>query len=482
MKKPFLDEDFLLQTETAQQLYHEFAKQMPIIDYHSHQVPDQIAQDRQFENITQIWLYGDHYKWRAMRTSGVPERFITGDASDWEKFEKWAETVPQTVRNPLYHWTHLELQRYFGITELLNKDSARRIYDECNAKLQTPEYTVRNLLRRMNVRVVCTTDDPADSLEHHRVIAASGFEVRVLPTFRADKAMTPEDAAAYNQYLDKLGEAAAVDIRTFYDLQTALRLRHDYFAALGCRLSDHGLEQIYAANYTEGEINDIFAKVRGGEELTTDEVLQFKSAMLVLLAEMDWEKGWTQQYHLGALRNNNSRMLRQLGPDTGWDSIGDFSQGRALSKFLNRLDGQDKLAKTILYNLNPADNELIATMVGNFNDGSVAGKVQFGSGWWFLDQKDGMEKQINALSNMGLLSCFVGMLTDSRSFLSYPRHEYFRRILCNLIGTDVENGELPDDMALLGTIVKNICYGNAKGYFGFDAVPEPALEAAALRS
>jgi glucuronate isomerase len=468
MKKPFLNEDFLLQTETAQQLYHEFAKQMPIIDYHSHQIPEQIAQDRQFETITQIWLYGDHYKWRAMRANGIPERYITGDASDWEKFEKWAETVPQTVRNPLYHWTHLELQRYFGIKELLNKDSARRIFDECNAKLQTPEYSVRNLLRKMNVEVVCTTDDPADSLEYHQAIIESGFDVQILPTFRADKAMSPESAAAYNQYLDKLGEAADVEIRSFSDLENALRLRHDFFASLGCRLSDHGLEQIYAADYAAEEINAIFAKVRGGEELTASEVLQFKSAMLVLLAEMDWEKGWTQQYHLGALRNNNSRMLRQLGPDTGWDSIGDFSQGQALSRFLDRLDGQDKLAKTIIYNLNPADNELIATMIGNFNDGSVAGKVQFGSGWWFLDQKDGMEKQINALSNMGLLSRFVGMLTDSRSFLSYPRHEYFRRILCNLLGNDVENGELPDDMAHLGAIVQNICYNNAKEYFGFE--------------
>ncbi|MBD2715220.1 glucuronate isomerase [Microvirga sp. STR05] len=472
--KPFLNEDFLLQTATAQQLYHEYAAAMPIIDYHNHLLPDQIAGDKQFDNITQIWLYGDHYKWRAMRANGIPERYITGDASDWEKFEKWAETVPQTVRNPLYHWTHLELQRYFGITELLNAGSARRIYDQCNEKLRMPEYSVQNLLRRMKVETLCTTDDPADSLEHHRALAASGFEVRVLPTFRPDKAMAVEDAASFNQYLDKLGEAAAVEIRTFYDLQTALRLRHDYFAALGCRLSDHGLEQIYAADYTESDCNDIFAKIRSGEELTADEVLRFKSAMLVLLAEMDWEKGWTQQFHLGALRNNNARMLRQLGPDTGWDSIGDFPQGRALSKFLNRLDEQDKLAKTIIYNLNPADNELIATMIGNFNDGSVAGKVQFGSGWWFLDQKDGMEKQINALSNMGLLSRFVGMLTDSRSFLSYPRHEYFRRVLCNLFGNDVENGELPADMEGLGTIIQNICHGNAKQYFGFEAVAKPA--------
>ncbi|SHL78184.1 glucuronate isomerase [Hymenobacter psychrotolerans] len=472
--KPFLNNDFLLQTATAQTLYHEYAAAMPIIDYHNHLLPDQIAQDKQFDTITQIWLYGDHYKWRAMRANGVPERYITGDASDWEKFEKWAETVPQTVRNPLYHWTHLELQRYFGITELLNAGSARRIYDQCNEKLRTPEYSVQNLLRRMKVETLCTTDDPADSLEHHRALAASGFEVRVLPTFRPDKAMAVDDAASYNQYLDKLGEAAAVEIRTFFDLQTALRLRHDYFAALGCRLSDHGLEQIYAADYTESDCNDIFAKIRSGEELAADEVLRFKSAMLVLLAEMDWEKGWTQQFHLGALRNNNARMLRQLGPDTGWDSIGDFPQGRALSKFLNRLDEQDKLAKTIIYNLNPADNELIATMIGNFNDGSVAGKVQFGSGWWFLDQKDGMEKQINALSNMGLLSRFVGMLTDSRSFLSYPRHEYFRRVLCNLFGNDVENGELPEDLEGLGQIIRNICYGNARQYFGFEAVAKPA--------
>ncbi|TGE08400.1 glucuronate isomerase [Hymenobacter fodinae] len=465
--KPFLNDDFLLQTATASTLYHEYAKQMPIIDYHNHLLPDQIAEDKQFDTITQIWLYGDHYKWRAMRANGVPERYITGDASDWEKFEKWAETVPQTVRNPLYHWTHLELRRYFGITELLNPASARRIYDQCNEKLRTPEYSVRNLLRMMNVETLCTTDDPADTLEHHRALAASGYEVQVLPTFRADKAMTPENAAAYNEYLDKLGQSAAVEIKTFHDLEKALRLRHDYFAALGCRLSDHGLEQIYAADYTAAEVLDIFAKVRGGEELGQEEVLKFKSAMLVLLAEMDWEKGWTQQFHLGALRNNNSRMLRELGPDTGWDSIGDFPQGRALSKFMDRLDGQDKLAKTIIYNLNPADNELIATMIGNFNDGSVAGKVQFGSGWWFLDQKDGMEKQINALSNMGLLSRFVGMLTDSRSFLSYPRHEYFRRVLCNLFGNDVENGELPDDIEGLGQIIQNICYGNAKEYFGF---------------
>jgi glucuronate isomerase len=471
--KPFLSDDFLLQTETARHLYHEHAAPQPIIDYHCHLPPDQIAQNRQFENITQIWLYGDHYKWRAMRANGVNERFITGDASDWEKFEKWAETVPYTMRNPLYHWTHLELRRYFGITELLNKDSARRIFDQCNALLQTPDYSVQGLLRKMNVKVVCTTDDPADSLEYHQQIASQDLSTLVLPTFRADKSMTPE-AADYRAYLDRLGAAAGVAITTFADLQAALRQRHDFFASLGCRLSDHGLEQIYAADYTSEEIEAIFAQALAGAILSEEDIIQFKSAMLIFLAELDWEKGWTQQFHLGALRNNNSRALRQLGPDTGWDSIGDFSQGRALSRFLDRLDNQDKLAKTIIYNLNPADNDLIATMTGNFNDGSVAGKVQFGSGWWFLDQKDGMEKQMNALSNMGLLSRFVGMLTDSRSFLSFPRHEYFRRILCNLLGRDVEEGELPaEELSWIGQLVENISYGNANSYFGFEKASEP---------
>ena len=471
MKKPFLNDDFLLQTPTAQQLYHEFAKPMPIIDYHCHLPPDQIAENKQFENLTQIWLYGDHYKWRAMRSNGIDESFCTGNQTDFAKFQKWAETVPYTVRNPLYHWTHLELKRYFGITETLNGQSARRIYDACTEQLQSPEYSVRNLLRRMNVETVCTTDDPVDSLEHHQTLADTGFDIGVLPTFRPDKAMAVEDAATFNQYVTRLEAASQRSVTTLADFLNALRQRHDYFAAMGCKLSDHGLEQIYAEDYTEAEIQAIFDKLRSGETLAGGEVLQFKSAMLVYLAEMDWEKGWTQQFHLGALRNNNSRMLRQLGPDTGWDSIGDFSQARALAKFFDRLDSQDKLAKTILYNLNPADNDLMATMIGNFNDGSVAGKVQFGSGWWFLDQKEGMERQLNALSNMGLLSRFVGMLTDSRSFLSYPRHEYFRRILCNLFGNDIENGELPDDIDWMGQIVQNICYGNAKTYFGFSSKP-----------
>ncbi len=463
----FLTDDFLLQTDTARRLYHEFAAPMPIIDYHCHLPPDQIADDRQFANITQLWLYGDHYKWRAMRANGIAERYCTGDASDWEKFEKWAETVPYTLRNPLYHWTHLELKRYFGITELLSPQTARRIYDECNQKLALPDYSVRNLLRRMNVKVICTTDDPTDSLEHHKRIAESGFEIAVLPTFRPDKAMVVENSATFNDYVARLEAVTNVKINTLADFMAALQQRHDFFAALGGKLSDHGLEELYAEPFSEVEVAAIFRRVRAGQSLTRAEIKTFKSAMLVWLAEMDWAKGWTQQFHLGALRNNNTRLLAQLGPDTGWDSIGDFSQARALSHFMDRLDSQNKLAKTILYNLNPADNEVLAAMIGNFNDGSVAGKVQFGSGWWFLDQKDGMEKQLNALSNMGLVSRFVGMLTDSRSFLSYPRHEYFRRILCNLFGNDIENGELPNDIAWTGQVIQNICYHNANAYFGF---------------
>ncbi len=440
---------------------------MPIIDYHCHLPPDQIAGDRQFSNLTRIWLNGDHYKWRAMRTNGIPEKYITGDADDFAKFGKWAETVPYTMRNPLYHWTHLELRRYFGINKILNGGTAREIYDEASAMLQGPEYSVRSLLRKMNVKVVCTTDDPTDTLAFHQEIRDSGFEVLVLPTFRPDKGMMPEDPHVFNAWLDKLAQVSGTDIADFSAYLTALRQRHDFFASMGCRLSDHGLEQMYAEDYTESEIKDIFNKVRSGITLSGEEVQKFKSAMLVEFALMDHEKAWTQQYHLGAIRNNNSRMLRQLGPDTGWDSIGDFEMARPMSKFFDRLDSGNRLAKTILYNLNPRDNELYATMTGNYNDGSVPGKMQFGSGWWFLDQKDGMERQMNALSNMGLLSRFVGMITDSRSFLSYPRHEYFRRILCNLLGNDVGNGELPEDRAWLGKMVENICYHNAKEYFGF---------------
>ena len=466
--KAFLDQDFLLQSATAQTLYHQYAAAMPIIDYHNHLVPQQIADDHQFDNITQAWLYGDHYKWRAMRAHGVDEKYITGNASDEEKFMKWAETVPYTMRNPLYHWTHLELQRYFGVTEVLNSASAKRIYDHCAALLKTPEYSVKNLLLKMNVKVLCTTDDPIDDLGYHKQIKASGYSIKVLPTFRPDKAMAVDDIATFNAYVKSLAQVVGYGIQDLSTYKKAIGERHDYFHACGGRLSDHGLEHIYAEDYTEEQIAKIFGQLISGAHVSDHEKWQFKSAMLVYFAHLDHAKGWTQQFHLGALRNNNARLLGSLGPDTGFDSIGDFEQAKPLSKFLNHLDSTNQLAKTILYNLNPGDNELLATMTGNFQDGTIVGKMQFGSGWWFLDQKDGMERQINALSNMGLLSHFVGMLTDSRSFLSFPRHEYFRRILCNLMGQDVENGELPADMEWLGKLVKDISYTNASEFFNFD--------------
>ena len=470
--KQFLDENFLLSNATAQLLYHGYAKDMPIIDYHNHLPPNEIAEDKNFENITKVWLYGDHYKWRAMRANGVEEAYITGDKSDWEKFRAWAATVPYTLRNPLYHWTHLELQRYFDVHDILNADNAKNIYEETSAKLQTKEFSVRRLLEKMNVQLICTTDDPVDNLEYHQKIEKDNWSTRVLPAFRPDKAMNVDDVNTFNNYLSGLEKAADISISTFNDYLAALKKRHAYFAANHCSLSDHGLEEIYAEDYTTTEIARIFAKIRSGGGLTREENRKFKSAMLVTFAEWDWEKGFVQQYHLGALRNNNSRMLKQLGPDTGWDSVGDFSQAKALAKFLDRLDRDNKLAKTIIYNLNPADNELFATMIGNFNDGSAVGKIQWGSSWWFLDQKDGMTKQINALSNMGLLSRFIGMLTDSRSFLSFPRHEYFRRLLCNLFGEEIENGELPNDIAWIGKVIQDICFKNAKNYFNWQFLEE----------
>lgn len=470
MKDLYITEDFLLQTETAARLYHDYARPMPILDYHCHLPPEQVAADRRFANLAQVWLYGDHYKWRAMRANGVPEEYCTGNASDWNKFLKWAETVPKTLRNPLYHWTHLELKRPLGIRDrLLNPETACSIWEECNARLAEPEFSCRGIMQQMNVVLVCTTDDPADDLAHHAAIAADeSFPIQVLPTFRPDKGMAVESPEAFNAWVERLAEAADMDIHDYSSYLEAIRKRHDFFHQRGCRLSDHGLDTIYAEEYTDGEIARLFRRVRNGGALDREEVAKFKSALLYEFALLDHEKGWTQQFHLGAMRNNNTRALETLGPDTGFDSIGEDPVARPLSRFLDRLDRDNRLAKTILYNLNPAWNDVMATMIGNFQDGSIPGKIQWGSGWWFLDQRDGMEKQLESLSNQGLLSRFVGMLTDSRSFLSYTRHEYFRRILCNLLGREIEQGILPNDMNLIGRMVQDICYHNAANYFGFN--------------
>ena len=468
--KDFMDKDFLLQTETAQMLYHEHASKMPIIDYHCHLIPKMVADDHKFRSLTEIWLGGDHYKWRAMRSNGVAEKYCTGtDTTDWEKFEKWAETVPYTFRNPLYGWTHLELKTAFGINKVLNPNTAREIYDECTDKLQNdPTYTARGMMRRYNVETVCTTDDPIDTLEWHKKTRESGFEIKMIPAWRPDKAMAVENPQNFKTYIEKLSEVSGINISKFQDVIDALQKRHDFFAENGCKLSDHGIEEFYAEDYTDAEIDAIFNKVYGGTELTHDEILKFKSAMMVIFAEMDHASGWAQQFHYGAIRDNNTKMFNLLGPDTGFDSIGQFNTAKSMSKFLNRLATNDKLTKTIIYNLNPADNEVVATMLGNFQDGTCPGKIQWGSGWWFLDQKDGMEKQMNALSLLGLLSRFVGMLTDSRSFLSYPRHEYFRRVLCNLVGRDIENGEIPvSEMDRVKQMIEDISYYNAKNYFSF---------------
>lgn len=441
---------------------------MPIIDYHCHLVPQMIAENRRFGNITEAWLGGDHYKWRAMRANGVEEAYITGDKSDWEKFEKWVGTLPYAMRNPLYHWTHLELARIFGIDEVLSPRTAREIYEACNARLAEPGFRAQGLMTRCNVEVVCTTDDPVDSLEYHRCIAESGFGTKVLPAWRPDKATAVSDPEAYNAYLDRLETAADMSIGTYEELLDALHVRHDFFDRMGCRLSDHGLGGFVAADYTESDLMQIFAKVRGGTALTAGETAKFQSGLLFDLALMDDESGWTQQYHVGAIRNNNSRMFDRLGPEAGYDSIGEEPCAAAGNRFLDRLARAGKLSKTILYNLHPKDTEVLITMAGNFNEGPTVGKVQYGAAWWFLDQEDGMTKQLNALSSLGLLGRFVGMLTDSRSFLSYPRHEYFRRILCNLLGRDVESGRLPrSEMAWIGRMVEDISYHNAKNYFGF---------------
>ena len=481
MKRQFLHDDFLLETAEARSLYHSFAAQLPIIDYHNHLQPKDIAEDRRYANMAEIWLAGDHYKWRAMRAAGVDERYITGNASDWEKFSAWAATVPKTLRNPLYHWTHMELHRPFGIGDLLlGPDTARDVWEKCNELLGTPEFTAQGILRAMNVEIICTTDDPADDLRYHEMLASSGEGTpEMLPTFRPDRVLAIDDPPAFLRYLRTLGAAAGVDIRAWEDLLAALRKRHEYFHAHGCRLSDHGHETVFAADFTAQEAAAAFRTLLHGKSPEPARALSFRSALAVELALMDWEKGWAQMFHLGALRGANTRMGRLLGSDAGFDAIGDAPLGGALARFLDRLDEHDRLAKTVLFNLNPRDNELLAAMIGSFQSGPAPGKMQFGPAWWFLDQLDGMTRQIEALSAMGLLSQFVGMLTDSRSILSFPRHEYFRRLLCNILGADMHRGLIPDDMDLVGAMVRDISYHNARRYFAFPATRGKRHHAAA---
>ncbi len=460
----FITEDFLLQTKTARRLYHQFAEAEPILDYHNHLPPKDIAENRRFRNLFEIWLEGDHYKWRAMRSNGVPENFCTGTADPFDKFKAWAATVPHTLRNPLYHWTHLELKRYFGITELLDASSATRIWKKANEKLASPALTTQGILKKFKVKALCTTDDPTDDLRHHEALAGQNGATKVYPAFRPDKALGVNQADGFNAWVEKLERESDVDINNLNSFLKALKRRHDYFHEHGCRLSDHGMNHCSADFCNDRTAAAIFARARKGRSVSPAEHSQFTAYLMVYFGHLDAERGWVKQLHLGALRNNNTRLLTQLGPDTGFDSIGDFPQAQTLAAYLNRLDLDNALPKTIIYNLNPADNYVFATMIGNYQDGTVPGKVQLGSGWWFLDQKEGMEWQMNALSNLGLLSRFVGMVTDSRSFMSYSRHEYFRRTLCNLIGRDVENGEVPNDDKLLGPMIRNICYSNARNY------------------
>ncbi|WP_431126494.1 glucuronate isomerase [Flagellimonas flava] len=464
----FITENFLLETEIAQELYHDYAKEMPIIDYHNHLPPAEIASNHQFANITEVWLHGDHYKWRAMRALGINEKYITGTASDQDKFLKWAETVPHTLRNPLYHWTHLELLRYFDIDELLTPKNGLEIYQKTSERLQDKTHSTLGLLKQRNVELLCTTDDPLDSLEHHLSAGQIDLGIQMLPAFRPDKAYAVEDVKTVMDYIERLADVTGISITSYQDYLDALRNRIAFFHQAGSRLSDHGLDQLYFFEQGDFDIETLFKKVLKGKALEIQEIHYFKFETLLHLCKEYHKYGWTQQFHLGALRNNNERMLSTLGPDTGFDSIGDFQQAQSMSKFLNELDKSDQLAKTILYNLNPAQHEVFVTMAGNFNDGTIKGKMQYGSAWWYLDQLDGMEKQINTLSNMGMLSTFVGMLTDSRSFLSFPRHEYFRRLLCNIFGNDIKKGLVPKDIPFVGKMIQDISYHNAKSYFDFD--------------
>lgn len=467
MENDFITNDFLLENDYAAKLYHKFAAPQPIIDYHNHLSPSDIAHNKSYENITQLWIQGDHYKWRMMRALGIDEKYITGDATDKEKFLAWGKTVPHTLRNPLFHWTQLELKRYFGITELLNEHNAERIYDSINERLTQPDYSCRGLLNRMNVETLCTTEDPIDDLKYHKQMANDDFGIQVSTAFRPDKAIEI-DAGGFLSYIEQLGEVADITIQSYRDLCDALHKRLLYFHENGCRLCDHGLPYIYFESFSQAEVIEIFSKRIGGKEITKKEAEKFKTSILLFLGEIYHDLGWVQQFHLGALRNTNSRALKELGPDTGWDSIGDYRQAESMAAFFDALNAREKLTKTIIYNLNPAYNEVFGTMVGNFNDGSVKGKIQYGAAWWFLDQKDGIRQHLNTLSNTGLLSCFIGMLTDSRSFLSFTRHEYFRRILSNLLGSDMEKGLIPRDMDLVGELVTDICYKNAKEYFPFN--------------
>lgn len=468
MSDIFITDNFLLQSESAVRLYHDYAKDLPIVDYHCHLPPWQVAKDHRFENMTQIWLAGDHYKWRAMRANGIDERYITGDAPDREKFQKWAETVPAAIRNPLYHWTHLELKRPFGISDrLLNPDTAESIWKDGNAKLAQPNFSCRGIMRQMNVVLVCTTDDPTDSLADHAAVAAdASFPIRVLPTFRPDRGMAVANPELFNAWVDKLAKASGIEIDAWPTFCDAIRKRHQFFHDAGCRVSDHGLERMVWADYKDSEIKKIFRRLREGRKLDKKDIKRFQSAVLYECAVLDCEKGWVQQLHVGAQRNNNSRMFESLGPDTGFDSMAEGDVARPLARFLDRLCRENRLPKTIVYNLNPVHNDVLATMIGNFQE-QTPGKLQFGSGWWFLDQRDGMTRQIESLSNHGLLSRFVGMLTDSRSFLSYTRHEYFRRILCNILGTEMDTGIVPRDFNLIGGIVRDVSYFNAVRYFDF---------------
>lgn len=465
MSDYIFSDNFLLQGKTAQRLYHNYVKDMPIIDYHCHLSPQAIAEDKQFENLTDIWLKGDHYKWRAMRSLGVSEEFITGNASDKEKFLTWAKAVPQTVRNPLFHWTHLELKNVFGISEYLNEKNAESVYERCNTKLQTPDFTTQSILSSFKVAYVGTTDEPWDSLEHHKKLAAENSSIRMAPSFRPDKLLMIDQTESFFKHLGLLEKASGIGVKDISSLLEALQNRIDFFHANGCMVSDHGLIQLPRANKLSAQLEREFTFLVINRKGRFSDPDAFMGYILTELCKMYHKKDWVQQFHLGPIRNNNTRLNQRLGADSGFDSIGDFSQAMQLSLFLDQLDRTDQLAKTVIYNSNPADNEVFASMIGNFNDGSIKGKMQFGSGWWFLDQKDGMEKQLNALSNMGLISTFIGMITDSRSFLSFPRHEYFRRIICNLFGNEMVKGLLPNDEAWIGDILKNIAYHNAKEYF-----------------